>query len=83
MFVTLTESGGDSGEESMAHDLLALDEALAALEKQDERCGQVMHLTYFGGLEREQVATLLGISVPTVTRDLRFARAWVAKALAE
>ena len=31
---------------------------------------------------REQVAALLGISVPTVTRDLRFARAWVGKALA-
>ncbi|APV50537.1 hypothetical protein BWI17_13050 [Betaproteobacteria bacterium GR16-43] len=82
VFVTLTDGEAGAGEESMASDLLALDEALAGLEKLDERCGRVMHLTYFGGLEREQVASVLGVSVPTVTRDLRFARAWVAKAMA-
>jgi len=78
--VTLT--GVDPGEESMALDLLALEQALTQLEKLDPRCGEVMHLTYFGGLSREDIASLLKVSVPTVTRDLRFARAWLTKALA-
>ena len=42
-----------------------------------------MHLTYFGGLSQEEIAALMNISVPTVKRDLRFARAWLLKALAE
>lgn len=62
-------------------DLLAIEEALVQLERQDARCGQVMHLTCFGGLTREEIAGVLGISVPTVDRELRFARAWVRKAL--
>ena len=77
--VTLTTD--DVGEESLAADLLAIEQALSQLEKMDARCGQVMHLTYFGGLAREEIAEVLDISIPTVTRDLRFARAWVAKAL--
>jgi RNA polymerase sigma factor (sigma-70 family) len=66
----------------MAADLLALEQALTQLEKLDARCGQVLHLTYFGGLDREEVAAILNISVPTVARDLRFSRAWVDKAMA-
>jgi RNA polymerase sigma factor (TIGR02999 family) len=80
--VTLTDSGAGVGEESMAADLLALEQSLVQLEKLDERCGQVLHLTYFGGLAREEVAAILNISIPTVTRDLRFARAWIAKSMA-
>ena len=79
--VTLTDSIG-AGEESVAADLLALEQALTQLEAMDARCGQVLHLTYFGGLSREEVAAILNISVPTVARDLRFSRAWVAKAMA-
>lgn len=79
--VTLTEGIG-VGEESVAADLLALEQALTQLEAMDPRCGQVLHLTYFGGLSREEVAAILNISVPTVARDLRFSRAWVAKAMA-
>ena len=79
--VTLTDGIG-AGEESVAADLLALEQALTQLEAMDARCGQVLHLTYFGGLEREEVAAILNISVPTVARDLRFSRAWVAKAMA-
>jgi RNA polymerase sigma factor (TIGR02999 family) len=72
--VTLTNA--DVGEESMALDLLA-----NRLEVEDARCAQVMHLTYFGGLEQEAIATLLDVSIPTVKRDLRFARAWLTEAM--
>jgi DNA-directed RNA polymerase specialized sigma24 family protein len=42
-----------------------------------------MHLTYFGGLEQADIAALLSISVQTVKRDLRFARAWLTRAMGE
>lgn len=66
-----------------AFDLLSLEQALTRLEQFDPRCGQVMHLTYFGGLTQDEVAALLKVSVPTVKRDLRFARSWLLKAVAE
>jgi RNA polymerase sigma factor (TIGR02999 family) len=78
----VTFTNVDVGEESQAADLLAMDEALNQLEKMDARCGQVMHLTYFGGLSRDEISELLNITVRTVARDLLFGRAWVAKALA-
>ena len=71
----------DSHTDAMAVDLLALEQALLALEKLDTRSAQVMHLSCFGGLDQEQIAQVLGISIPTVKRDLRFARAFVGKAL--
>ena len=69
--------------QAATHDagLIALDEAMVALEVLDQRCGQVVHLTYFGGLPREEVAEVLKISVPTVDRELRFARGWLRDAL--
>jgi len=77
--VTLTNLG--LGEDSMAMDLLAIDQALTELERLDARCGQVMHLTYFGGLERDEIAEMLSINVRTVGRDLLFGRAWIAKGM--
>lgn len=73
--VTLSDAewGGDGG----IVDLLAIEEALSQLEQLDARCGQIMHLTCFSGLTREEIAGLLGISVPTVDRELRFARSWL------
>lgn len=73
--------GSDEG--GLAVDLLALEQALAQLEALDPRCGQVMHLTYFGGLQQEEIAFVLNVSVPTVKRDLRFARSWLLKALGD
>lgn len=78
----VTFTGADVGSESSALDLLALEQALTQLEALDPRCGQVMHLTYFGGLSQEEIAALLNISIPTVVRDLRFARAWIDQAMA-
>lgn len=55
-------------------ELLALDEALQRLDQEDPRCAQIMHLSYFAGMAREDIAELLDISVPAVDRDLRFGR---------
>lgn len=64
-----------------AVDLLALEQALQQLETLDPRCGQILHLAYFGGLAQADIAALLNVSIPTVKRDLRFARACLLKAL--
>lgn len=62
-------------------ELLALDEALNSLYEADERTAKVIELTYFGGLQRDEVAQVLSVSVPTVDRALRFGRAWLKQAL--
>jgi RNA polymerase sigma factor (TIGR02999 family) len=54
-----------------------LDEALAALERVDGRASRVVTLRYFGGLSEGEVAEQLSISVPTVKRDWRKARAFL------
>lgn len=69
------------GEESMAADLLNLDGLLRRLETEDPRAAQILQLTYFAGLQRTDIAAVLEISVPTVDRDLRFARAWLTQQL--
>jgi RNA polymerase sigma-70 factor (ECF subfamily) len=63
-------------------DVLALDEALEALARIDPRKGRVVELRYFGGLKIEETAEILGVSVDTVKRDWRMARAWLLAELA-
>jgi len=58
-------------------DFLDLDAALGELAKLDERQSRVVELRYFGGLENAEIATVLGVSEPTVVRDWRIARAWL------
>ncbi len=62
-------------------ELIALDDALKALETTDPRRAQVMELRYFGGLNAEETAAVMKISVETVMRDSRFARAWLKREL--
>jgi RNA polymerase sigma factor (TIGR02999 family) len=61
--------------------LTDLDEALARLAAVDERQSRILELRYFGGLSLEETAEALGVSLATVKRDLRFARAWLAAEL--
>jgi RNA polymerase sigma factor (TIGR02999 family) len=65
------------GEESMVGELLALDQSLRRLAELDPRCADILHLNCFAGLDRQQIADVLQLSLATVDRDLRFARAWV------
>lgn len=64
-------------------DILALDAALDALGKQDPRKSQVVEMRYFGGLTIEEIAAALDVSLDTVMRDWRLARAWLHRALVE
>ena len=58
-------------------DVLALDEALSTLEKIDPRASRVVELRFFGGLQEDEVAEVLDVSVITVKRDWKAARAWL------
>lgn len=70
--------GLENASHSSDEDLLALDEALSRLSTLDERQGRVVTLMYYAGLTQEQIAELLDVSVRTIERDWRFARAWLA-----
>jgi RNA polymerase sigma-70 factor (ECF subfamily) len=62
-------------------DLVALDDALTALEKLDPRQARVVELRFFGGLSLEEAAEVVQISVSTVRRDWRIAQAWLYQQL--
>jgi RNA polymerase sigma-70 factor (ECF subfamily) len=61
--------------------LVDLDHALNRLAELDPRQAKVVELRFFGGLENLEIAAVLGVSEPTVTRDWRVARAWLYNAL--
>ncbi|HEV2351402.1 MAG TPA: sigma-70 family RNA polymerase sigma factor [Terriglobia bacterium] len=60
-------------------DLVALDEALNELSKQDPRKSQVVELRFFGGLTVEETAEVLKVSGETVKRDWELAKAWLLR----
>jgi RNA polymerase sigma factor (TIGR02999 family) len=62
-------------------DLIALDDAMKALEAVDPRKSRVVELRYFGGLSLEEAAMVLDVSVATVRRDWSLARAWLFREL--
>lgn len=64
-----------------APDMLALDEALDALAKLDERKSRIIELRYFGGLSIDEIGEVTGLSAATIGRDLRMAEAWIGRQL--
>ena len=62
-------------------DVIALHEALDRLAEWNQRQSQIITLRYFGGLTMAEVAESLGVSIVTVERDWRVARAWLGSQL--
>ena len=62
-------------------ELLAVHEALDALEKHDARKAELVKLRYFVGLKIDEAAEVLSISAPTAKRDWTYARAWLFKTI--
>jgi RNA polymerase sigma factor (TIGR02999 family) len=62
-----------------AAEVVALHEALEALQAVDPRKSRVVEMRYFGGLSIEQTAEALGVSIITVNRDWRMARTWLMR----
>ncbi len=78
--VPLSEANGWDAAVS-CEQLIDLDAELAALAAADARAARVVELRFFGGLREEEVAEALGVSVVTVKRDWKAARAWLAARL--
>jgi RNA polymerase sigma factor (TIGR02999 family) len=64
-------------------DLVALDDALSALAKLDERQGRVVELRFFGGLTEEEIAEVLKVSPRTVSSDWSLARSWLLREMSK
>jgi RNA polymerase sigma factor (TIGR02999 family) len=62
-------------------ELVALDDALTDLAKEEPRKGQVVELRFFGGLSVEETAEVLSVSPQTVMRDWNMAKLWLLRAL--
>ena len=62
-------------------EIVALDSALERLAAIDARKARIVELRYFGGLEIQEIADVLGISAVTVTRDWKMAKAWLHQEL--
>lgn len=79
--VTLDEANVATPERHV--DLLALDEALDALDRFAPRKCRVVEMRFFGGLTIEETAGVLGISNDIVKREWRTAKLWLLRALSE
>jgi RNA polymerase sigma factor (TIGR02999 family) len=64
-------------------DLLALEEAIQRLQAEDAHLAEIVQLRYYTGLSFEETASVIGVSVSTVKRDWRYARAWLALRLGD
>lgn len=67
--------------EERASDLLALDEALEKLAEFDERKSKIVELKFFGGLNEEEIAEMLGVSTRTIQREWKTSRLWLLSEL--
>ena len=66
-------------EQAPLDDLIDLGQALAKLASEDPPKAEIVKLRFFAGLALEEIAQILGVSLPTVKRHWRFARAWLHK----
>jgi RNA polymerase sigma factor (TIGR02999 family) len=69
--------------EPPASDFLALDEAIRQLQAEDAHLAEIVLLRYYTGLSVQETASVVGVSVSTLKRDWRYARAWLARRLGE
>jgi RNA polymerase sigma factor (TIGR02999 family) len=79
---TALDTGAADGVRIDASQALELDSALSRLAELDPRAARVVELHFFAGLELERIAELLEVSLRTVNRDWRVARAWLQGELA-
>ena len=77
----LTLTTGVMQEAIAAEDFSRLNDALLELRHVDDRCFQVVEMRYFAGMTEEDIAQELSVSVPTVKRDWRKARAFLFEQL--
>jgi RNA polymerase sigma factor (TIGR02999 family) len=77
--VSLSATGAPEPGFELPADVVAVHEAVLALEAVDPRAAKVVEMKFFGGLENDEVAEALDVSLATVKRDWTFARAWLRR----
>jgi RNA polymerase sigma factor (TIGR02999 family) len=65
--------------DDQAQQLIALDEAMGALGRLDERLVRIVECRFFTGLTEEETAAALEVSLSTVQRDWKRAKAWLSE----
>ena len=75
----LVAQGFELAQIGLDSELILLDQALSRLEELDPRKAKVIELRCFAGMTIEETAQVVGISHATVERDLKMAKAWLAK----
>jgi RNA polymerase sigma factor (TIGR02999 family) len=65
-----------------SRDLVAIDDALRALAEHDPRKAQIVELRFFGGLNLDEIAEVIGVAPITVSREWAKARAWLNREVA-
>lgn len=71
----------DADGKAAVFDVLFLNEALNRLAEFDPRQARIVELKFFGGLNGEEIAEVLSVSVSTVKREWRIAKAWLGTQL--
>ncbi|QDT12795.1 ECF-type sigma factor [Stieleria marina] len=67
----------DVMEKQAGVDLIELDQALQELANQRERTSRIVELRFFGGMSQQEIADQMSLSLATVNREWRYARAWL------
>lgn len=70
-------------EENHAEQILGVNDALESLESFDPRLSKIVEYRYFGGLKLDEIAEAMDVSLSTVKRDWRLAKAWLRSRLRE
>lgn len=79
--VTVPLDGEPAVPDGYLASFMDLNEALTKLEEANPRAARIIEQRYFGGLTLEETAAVMEVSLATVKRDLRLARAWLAREL--
>ena len=78
--ITPLDNGIDIRDDSiLIEDIVAVDELMDKLAEFDQRASQILELSIFGGLSNPEIATTIDVSLSTVERDIRVAKAWINK----
>lgn len=79
--ITVAESLMGEAAEGRWLDILDIEKAMSRLERISERRARVVELRFFAGLEDGEIAEALGVSLSTVEREWRTAKAYLRSQL--
>lgn len=79
--IRMTYGAIDNPVETTPEQILLLDESLKRLRQLNKRQSRVVEYYFFGGYKHEEIATIMNVSIDTVRRDWRLAKAWLSNEL--